>query len=66
MQILTNDILENGVHKWSGTANEKEWTLFCGDAVALCLEFCVQPLNDLVGVGLRHSQFCRNFIHSHE
>ena len=33
MNILIDEILKNGVHKWSGTSNEKEWALFCGDAV---------------------------------
>lgn len=35
MEILVDEVLENGVHKWSGTSNQKTWTLFCGDAVAL-------------------------------
>lgn len=33
MEILVDEVLENGVHKWSGTSNQKTWTLFCGDAV---------------------------------
>ena len=32
MNILVDEDLENGVHKWSGTSNEKTWTLYCGDA----------------------------------
>ena len=32
MNILIDEVLENGVHKWSGTSNERDWTLFCGDA----------------------------------
>ncbi len=33
MSILSDKILENGIHKWSGVSKEKTWTLFCGDAV---------------------------------
>lgn len=33
MDILVNENLANGVHKWSGTANQKDWTLFCGNAI---------------------------------
>lgn len=33
MNIFTDEILENNIHKWSGTLNNKTWTLFCGDAV---------------------------------
>lgn len=33
MNIFTDEILENNIHKWSGTVNNKTWTLFCGDAV---------------------------------
>ena len=33
MDILINTTLDNGVHKWSGTAHNQEWTLFCGNAV---------------------------------
>ena len=32
MNILIDEVLGNGVHKWSGTSNERDWTLFCGDA----------------------------------
>lgn len=32
MNILIDEILENGVHRWSGTSNNKTWTLYCGDA----------------------------------
>lgn len=33
MDIFTDEILEHNIHKWSGTMNNKTWTLFCGDAV---------------------------------
>lgn len=33
MNILIDEILNNGVHKWGGIFNEKTWTLFCGNAV---------------------------------
>ncbi|MEA5039516.1 MAG: site-specific DNA-methyltransferase [Clostridiaceae bacterium] len=33
MEILLDLDLNNGVHKWEGTAYEKNWTLFCGNAV---------------------------------
>ena len=33
MNIFTDEILEHNIHKWSGTMNNKTWTLFCGDAV---------------------------------
>lgn len=33
MDILVNENLASGVHKWSGTANQKNWTLFCGNAI---------------------------------
>ena len=33
MNILVDESLPNGVHKWKGTSQEKEWTLFCGNAV---------------------------------
>lgn len=33
MNIFTDEILENNIHKWSETVNNKTWTLFCGDAV---------------------------------
>ena len=33
MNIFTDEILEHNIHKWSGTINNKTWTLFCGDAV---------------------------------
>lgn len=32
MNILIDEVLENGVHKWSGTSNERDWILFRGDA----------------------------------
>lgn len=32
MDILVNEILENGVHKWQGMANERSFTLLCGNA----------------------------------
>ena len=32
MNIFTDEILEHNIHKWSGTMNNKTWTLFCGDA----------------------------------
>ena len=36
MNILVDEVLPNGVHKWKGTSQEKEWTLFCisGDSWA--------------------------------
>lgn len=37
MPILIEEMLDNGVQRWSGTSGENQWTLFCGDAVnALC------------------------------
>ena len=33
MNIFTDEILEHNIHKWSGTMNNKTWTLFCGDEV---------------------------------
>ena len=33
MNILVDESLPNGVHKWKGISQEKEWTLFCGNAV---------------------------------
>lgn len=32
MNILVDKVLENRVHKWSGTSNDQTWTLYCGDA----------------------------------
>lgn len=28
MNIFTDEILENNIHKWSETVNNKTWTLF--------------------------------------
>ncbi|MEY8318310.1 site-specific DNA-methyltransferase [Oscillospiraceae bacterium 50-58] len=33
MSIQFDGDIANGIHKWSGTIDGKEWSLFCGDAV---------------------------------
>lgn len=34
MEILVDEILNDGVHRWSGSIDGKAWTLFCGNAAA--------------------------------
>ena len=33
MNIITDEQISQGIHKWSGTHNNKDWTLLCGNAV---------------------------------
>ena len=33
MNIITDEQISQGLHKWSDTHNNKDWTLFCGNAV---------------------------------
>ena len=32
MDILIDEVLHGGVHKWSGTVDGNDWMLFCGSA----------------------------------